>query len=173
VRPRLIVPGDPAATAANILSHLPQYRAALAADLASTALFLIVTFLLYDLLRPVNPVVAVIAAPFSVTGCILQSALCFFHLAPLVLLKPKLRIALRSSSVAGPGSGVPHARHPRDERLHDLLRLLQLIYRVPHLPLDIPAENRRRAALIRWRLLSDRLLHLVCQPRWANDCCGI
>jgi hypothetical protein len=87
VRPKLIVPGDPAATAANILSHLPQYRAALAADVASTALFLIVTFLLYDLLRPVNPAVARIAAPFSVTGCILQSALCFFHLAPLDLLQ--------------------------------------------------------------------------------------
>lgn len=87
VRPKLIVPADPAATAANILAHLPQYRAALAADLASTALFLIVTFLLYDLLRPVNPTMARIAAPFSVTGCILQSALCFFHLAPLVLLQ--------------------------------------------------------------------------------------
>jgi hypothetical protein len=86
VRPRLIVPGDAAATAANILSHLPQYRAALATDLASTALFLIVTFLLYDLLRPVNPVVARLAAPFSVTGCILQSALCFFNLAALILL---------------------------------------------------------------------------------------
>ncbi len=87
VRPRLIVPGNPAATAANILSHLPQYHAALAADLASTALFLIVTFLLYDLLRPVNPAVARIAVSFSVTGCILQSALCFFHLVPLVLLE--------------------------------------------------------------------------------------
>jgi hypothetical protein len=87
VRPSLIVPNDPAATAANILSHLPQYRMALAVDLASTALFLIVTFLLYDLLRPVNPALARIAAPFSVTGCILQSALCFFHLAPLVLLQ--------------------------------------------------------------------------------------
>lgn len=87
VRSRLIVPGDAAATAANILSHLPQYRLALATDLASTALFLIVTFLLYDLLRPVNQTVARIAAPFSVTGCVLQSALCFFHLAPLVLLQ--------------------------------------------------------------------------------------
>jgi hypothetical protein len=95
VRPRLIVPGDPAATAANILSHLPQYRAAVVTDLVSTALFLIVTFLLYDLLHPVNPAVARIAAPFSVTGCILQSALCFFHLAPLVLLQnPSVRSAL-------------------------------------------------------------------------------
>ena len=33
----IIVPDDPAATWANILSHLPQYRAALATDLASTA----------------------------------------------------------------------------------------------------------------------------------------
>jgi len=87
VRPRLIVPNDPSVTAANILSHLPEYRTALATDLASTALFLIVTFLLYDLLRVVNPAVARIAAPFSVTGCILQSALTFFHLAPLVLLQ--------------------------------------------------------------------------------------
>jgi hypothetical protein len=87
VRPRLIVAGDPAATAANILSHLPQYRAALATDLASAALFLIVTFPLYDLLRPVNPALARITAPFSVTGCILCGALCFFHLAPLVPLQ--------------------------------------------------------------------------------------
>ena len=87
VRPKLVVSGDPAATAANILSHLPQYRAALATDLASAALFLIVTFLLYDLLRPVNPTVARLAAGFSVTGCILQSALCFLNLAPLILLQ--------------------------------------------------------------------------------------
>jgi Domain of unknown function (DUF4386) len=87
VRPSLIVPCDPAATAANILSHPTQYHAALATDLASAALFLIVTFLLYDLLRPVNPAVARLAASFSVTGCILQSALCFFNLAPLILLQ--------------------------------------------------------------------------------------
>ena len=94
VRHSLIIPDNAAQTANNILTHLQLYRRGLAADLVSDALFLLVTLLLYDLLRPVNQTVARVAAPFSILGCTVGVVICFFHLAPLVLLQtPQLSAA--------------------------------------------------------------------------------
>lgn len=93
VRKSLIVVGNPSATAGNILSHLPLYRAGLAADMVSSALFLVVTLLLYDLLRPVSRPVARLAVSFSLAGCIVGILSSVLHFVPTVLLQ--------SSSLAG------------------------------------------------------------------------
>jgi hypothetical protein len=86
VRGKLVVEGDGAATAHNILTHLPLYRVGFATDLLAAVLYIAVTLLLYDLFRPVNPSVSLAAAFFSFGGCILQAAGSLFHLAPLVIL---------------------------------------------------------------------------------------
>ena len=86
VRGRLVVKGDAAATAANILAHEPFFRLAFAGDLLVVAIYIVFTALLYDLLKPVNKSVSLLAAFFSLTGCAIQAFACLFELAPLVVL---------------------------------------------------------------------------------------
>ncbi len=50
-------------------ASLPDGGVALAADLAGTSCYVIVTLLLYDLLAPVNKNVSLLAALFSLAGC--------------------------------------------------------------------------------------------------------
>src|SRR5437762_12667661 len=51
---RFIVPGDAAATAANILAHEPSFRLGVASTLVATACYLTATLLAHVLLKPVN-----------------------------------------------------------------------------------------------------------------------
>ena len=64
VRSALVVPGDAAATAANIQASEWLFRAGFAADLVAFLSDLAVSVLLYVLLRPVNRTAAMIAAGF-------------------------------------------------------------------------------------------------------------
>lgn len=72
VRSNLIVGGDPAATAANILASEPLFRLGIVADLVSAAAYVATTFLLYDLLRPVNPSLSLFAAFLGVAGSVIM-----------------------------------------------------------------------------------------------------
>jgi hypothetical protein len=83
---KLVVPGDAAATARNILAHETLFRMGYAAELIETVLFLAVTLILYDLFRPVNKRISLSAAFFSLTGCIVYALGSLLHLAPLALL---------------------------------------------------------------------------------------
>lgn len=87
VRNRLTVDGDPAATAASILSHEPLFRWALVGDLAGIACYIVVLLLLYDLVRLVNRNVALLAVFFSLMAHTIQAVILVFHYAPLFLLK--------------------------------------------------------------------------------------
>jgi hypothetical protein len=86
VRGKLVVVGDAVATAHNILAHEPLYRLGFAADLISAVCYITVTLLLYDLFKPVNRSLSLLAAFFSLTGCTIQALSTLFHLAPLVIL---------------------------------------------------------------------------------------
>ena len=86
VRGKLVVAGDAAATAHNILTHEPLYRLGFAAELISAVCYITVTLLLSDMFRPVNRSVSLLAAFFSLTGCTIQALSTLFHLAPLVIL---------------------------------------------------------------------------------------
>ena len=86
VRGKLVVVGDAAATAHNILAHEALYRLGFAAELISTVGYITVTLLLFDMFRPVNRSVSLFAAFFSLTGCAIQAFSTLFHLAPLVIL---------------------------------------------------------------------------------------
>src|SRR4051812_20693554 len=66
---RMIVQGDAATTAANLLAHQPIVRLAFASSLISNACYLVVTGIFFVLFRPVNGVVSLIAALFSIVGC--------------------------------------------------------------------------------------------------------
>ena len=97
VRGKLVVAGDAAATARNILAHESLYRLGFAAELVSVLGYLAVTLILYELLNPVSRIVSFSAAVISFVGCIVQALASLFHLAPLVLLSGDHGFAALSS----------------------------------------------------------------------------
>lgn len=86
-REPLVVSGDAAATAANILTHGGAFRWAFTADLLMTSCYLVVTLLFYAMFEPVNRSLSLLAAFFSLIGCAVIAVSCLFYLAPLTVLK--------------------------------------------------------------------------------------
>jgi hypothetical protein len=83
---KFIVPGDAVATAANILSHQPIYRWAIAASIVATASYVGVTVLVFGLLKPVNRTIATLGLAVSLIGCATGNLSCLLLFAPLNLL---------------------------------------------------------------------------------------
>ena len=80
------VSGDAAATATNILTHESLFRLGVALGLVSTAFYVAVTALFYNLFMPVNRSVALLAAFFSLVGCGITAVGSLFQLVPFVVL---------------------------------------------------------------------------------------
>lgn len=81
-----IVPGDAAATAANILGNEPLYLLGITASLTSVALHTALTVLLYALFKPVGRVAALIFAFIGLMAIVLQAFSALLQLpAPVVL----------------------------------------------------------------------------------------
>ena len=86
VESALIVRGDAAVTAANILASESLYRLGFAADLIGGACYLGVTVLLYSLLKPVSRSLSLLAAFFGLAGVAVGAVASVSRLVPLVLL---------------------------------------------------------------------------------------
>ncbi len=71
VRGKLVVFGNAAVTAHNILANERLYRLGFAVEVVP--LYLIVTFILYDLLKLVNKRLSQLAFVFSIAGCTLSA----------------------------------------------------------------------------------------------------
>ncbi|MBI3792303.1 MAG: DUF4386 domain-containing protein [Gemmatimonadetes bacterium] len=83
---RLIVTGDGAATAANILTHAPLYRLGFAVYLVEMACQVAVAVLFYELFRPVSRTGSLLAATLLLVGCVIKVMSRLFFLAPLLVL---------------------------------------------------------------------------------------
>ena len=83
----LIASGDAAATANNIMAHEALFRASFAINLLATALYIALTVLLYQLFKPVNRQLALLATFFSLVGCAIQAQGYVYSLTPYVLLR--------------------------------------------------------------------------------------
>jgi hypothetical protein len=79
---RLVVNGDAAATAYNILAHETSYRLAFAADIITVPCYIAVTALFYDLFKPVNRSLALLAAFFGLAGSTMWALNDFSYLGP-------------------------------------------------------------------------------------------
>ena len=86
VRSRLVVFGDAAATAHNIQAHELLFRLGLAGDVIAL-LYIAYTLLLYNLLKPVNRSLSLLAAFFSLVGCAMGAVNCLLQIAPLVVVE--------------------------------------------------------------------------------------
>jgi Domain of unknown function (DUF4386) len=84
--PRLVVPDDAAATAANILGNEPLFLMGFASTLVGVLLHIAWTLLLYELFKPVNRSVSLLAAFVMLVGCAFQALTSLLYLAPVRVL---------------------------------------------------------------------------------------
>jgi hypothetical protein len=84
---RLVVSGNAAATAANILGHERLFWLGFASSLLGVAFHIAWALLIYVLLRPVNRTLSLLAAFFVLVCCAMQALTSLFFLAPLVILQ--------------------------------------------------------------------------------------
>jgi Domain of unknown function (DUF4386) len=87
VRDRLVVSGNAASTAANILGHEGLFWLGFASSLIGVVFHIVWALLLYDLLKPVNRRLSLLALFVILVGCAIQALTCFLYLAPLLILQ--------------------------------------------------------------------------------------
>ena len=86
VRSALIVRGDAAATAANILAHEQLYRLGFAAGIIILVCNVPLAVIFYDLFKVVNRSVSLLVAFFILVGTAIESGNLLNHFAPLIFL---------------------------------------------------------------------------------------
>ncbi len=89
----LVICGDAAATASNILAHASRFWLGFTFRLIMIACFIVVTALFYELFKPVNRRVSLLAAFLSLMGCAVQAFSFLFYIAPLVVLQDAPHLA--------------------------------------------------------------------------------
>jgi hypothetical protein len=83
----LVVNGNAAATAANVLSNETAFRIGVAGNLVATISYLLATILVYNLFKQINSTLSLATAVFSLLGCAAGVVVSLFNFAPLALLK--------------------------------------------------------------------------------------
>jgi hypothetical protein len=84
---RLVVSGNAAATAANILGHERLFWLGFALSLIGVACHVVWVVLFYDLFKPVNRGISLLAAFVGLVVCAMQALTAFLYLAPLLILQ--------------------------------------------------------------------------------------
>jgi hypothetical protein len=82
-----LVPGDTAAAFSNLVGHPTQYRAGVQLGLFAHALYVVLTALLCGLFARVNLGLALTAAFFSLTGCIVEIFATILQSAPVSFIR--------------------------------------------------------------------------------------
>src|SRR5438477_11121846 len=86
VSARLVVDGDAAATATNILTHRFLFELGFTVYLIEMACQIAITALFYDLLKPAGRSVSLVAAFLGLAGCVIKTFSRLFYIAPLFIL---------------------------------------------------------------------------------------
>ncbi|MBZ5538340.1 MAG: DUF4386 domain-containing protein [Acidobacteriia bacterium] len=83
---RLVVDGDAAATAANILTHKSLFQLGFTVYLIEMACNVAITALFYHLLKPAGRSASLLAAFLGLAGCAIKTLSRLFYIAPLFIL---------------------------------------------------------------------------------------
>src|SRR6202795_2598786 len=84
---KLVVSGNAAATAANILGHERLFWLGFVLSLIGVAFHIAWALLMYELLKPVNKSLSLLAAFVILVGCAIQALASLLYLAPLLILQ--------------------------------------------------------------------------------------
>jgi len=84
---KLVVAGNAAATAANILGHERLFWLGFVLSVIGVAFHLAWALLMYVLLKPVNRSLSLLAAFFVLVSCAMQALTSLLYLAPLLILQ--------------------------------------------------------------------------------------
>lgn len=87
VRGRLMVPGDAAATAQNILANEALYRSGFVSELTTISCAALLLMLLYQLLKPAGEGLALFALIVNIVAIAIEGSGLLHHYAPLVYLQ--------------------------------------------------------------------------------------
>ena len=82
----LVIKGDAAATAANIMAHHSMWLLGYSTDVLFVASYVVVVALFYRLFKAASPNVSLVATFFGLGGCIILAIAVFFELATLIPL---------------------------------------------------------------------------------------
>jgi uncharacterized protein DUF4386 len=83
---RLVVDGDAAATATNIVTHSGLFQLGFAVYLVEMACQIAMTALFYELLKPAGRSISLLAAFLGLAGCVIKTLSRVFFIAPLFIL---------------------------------------------------------------------------------------
>jgi hypothetical protein len=86
VSAKLVVTGDAAATATNILAHSSLFQLSFSVYLVEMACQVAVTVLFYKLLKPVGRTISLVAACLSLVGIAIKTCSRLLYISPLVVL---------------------------------------------------------------------------------------
>jgi hypothetical protein len=84
---KLVVAGNAAATAANILGHEQLFWLGFVLSLIGVAFHIAWALLMYELLKPVNRSLSLLAAFFVLVSCAMQALTSLLYLAPFLILQ--------------------------------------------------------------------------------------
>jgi hypothetical protein len=82
----LVVEGNAATTAVNILAHRSWFESGFAVYLVEMACQIALTAIFYELLKPAGRTVSLVAAYLGLAGCIIKTTGRLFYIAPLLVL---------------------------------------------------------------------------------------
>ena len=83
----LVVSGNAAATVANILAHESLFRLSILTALIGVACHIAWTFLFYELFKPVNRSLSLLAAFLGFAAIAIQASSSLFQVAPLIVME--------------------------------------------------------------------------------------
>lgn len=93
VRDQLVVSGDAAATAQNIMSHALRYRLGFAVEVFYLLSNIPLNVILFDLFKVVNRKLILVAVVFAFVGTAIEGVSLLAHYAPLVFLGKSATLA--------------------------------------------------------------------------------
>lgn len=84
---RLVVSGDASITATNILAHKSLFQWGFTVYLIEMACQIVFIALFYELLKPANKSISLIAAFLGLAGCAIKTVSRLFYIAPLLIVE--------------------------------------------------------------------------------------
>ena len=157
VRDRLIVSGDAAATAANIMSHESLWRFHIAAELFLLICAVALLWILFALLRPVSKDLALLAAFFNLVSIGIEAATTMYLLEALFPLGNAGYLkAFTPEQLYAMATPVAQIAWLWLWREPDFLRLFLPHCRIPDLQIGLCSKGYRRSDADRRCVLSDQ-----------------